>query len=231
MSSREIAELVEARHDSVKRAIERLVERGVIQLPPLVEVKNHLSQTVQEYRIGKRDSYVIVAQLSPEFTARLVDRWQELEQEAAKREIPKTLPDALRLAAELAEETLLLEKQLAEQAPKAQFHDDVCSELNGQTLQETAKELKTGRTRLCHFLRKHHLVMANLLPYQRYIDQGFFRVVHRVRKLPSTGETLSYPLTLVTGKGLTYLYQLLNKISLELPEHEERRHEPGDGVV
>lgn len=63
----------------MKRTIERLADRVVIQLPPLEEVKNHLGQTVEEYRIGKRDSYVIVAQLSPESTARLVDRWQELE--------------------------------------------------------------------------------------------------------------------------------------------------------
>jgi len=79
MSSREIAELVNSRHDDVKRSVERLAERGIIQLPPLADVKNHKGQTVKEYRIGKRDSYVIVAQLSPEFTARLVDRWQELE--------------------------------------------------------------------------------------------------------------------------------------------------------
>jgi phage regulator Rha-like protein len=82
-SSREIPELVESRHDSVKRTIERLAERGVIQLPPLVGVKNHLGQQVLAYHVGKRDSYVIVAQLSPEFTARLVDRWQELEAEKA----------------------------------------------------------------------------------------------------------------------------------------------------
>lgn len=31
----------------------------------------------------KRDSYVVVAQLSPEFTADLVDRWQELENQLA----------------------------------------------------------------------------------------------------------------------------------------------------
>ena len=30
------------------------------------------------YHVGKRDSYIIVAQLSPEFTARIVDRWQAL---------------------------------------------------------------------------------------------------------------------------------------------------------
>lgn len=79
MSSREIAELVEARHDSVKRTVERLQDKGLIQLTPLVEVKNHLGQTVLEYQLIKRDTYVVVAQLCPEFTARLVDRWQELE--------------------------------------------------------------------------------------------------------------------------------------------------------
>lgn len=37
MSSREIAELVESRHDSVKRAIERLADRSVITRPPMVD--------------------------------------------------------------------------------------------------------------------------------------------------------------------------------------------------
>ena len=85
--------------------MDTLAEKGLIQLPQIVEVTNHLGQTVTEYRIGKRDSYVIVAQLSPEFTARLVDRWQELEEQARRAHpvIPQTLPEALRLAADLAE--------------------------------------------------------------------------------------------------------------------------------
>lgn len=83
MSSREIAELVNSRHDSVKRTIERCAEKKAIQLPPLVEVKNHLGQTVQEFNLCKRDSLIVVAQLCPEFTARIVDRWQELEDSLA----------------------------------------------------------------------------------------------------------------------------------------------------
>ena len=79
MGSLEIAELLESRHDSVKRTIVRLQGKGLIQLTPLVEVKNHLGQIVTEYQLVKRDTYVVVAQLSPEFTARLVDRWQALE--------------------------------------------------------------------------------------------------------------------------------------------------------
>ena len=107
MTSLEIAELVQSRHDSVKRTIERLATSGAIQLPPMVEVKNNqsLSQNsktvvyVFEGEHGKRDSFVVVAQLSPLFTAKLVDRWIELEQSA----IPRTLSEALRLAADLAE--------------------------------------------------------------------------------------------------------------------------------
>ena len=37
MSSREIAELVDSRHDNVHVTIERLAERGVIALPALQE--------------------------------------------------------------------------------------------------------------------------------------------------------------------------------------------------
>ena len=96
MTSQEIAELVGARHDNVKTSIERLAGRKVIQLPPLQEVKNHLGQTVEQYLFsgekGKRDSLVVVAQLSPEFTGALVDRWQELEGQVRQQSQAPTLP-------------------------------------------------------------------------------------------------------------------------------------------
>lgn len=80
MSSHEIAVLVGSRHDNVKITIERLVSKGVISQPALQDgPKAGNGVVVQEYRVCKRDSFVVVAQLSPEFTARLVDRWQELE--------------------------------------------------------------------------------------------------------------------------------------------------------
>jgi phage regulator Rha-like protein len=102
MSSREIAELLDARHDSVKRTIERLAGKGVIELPPMVEIRT-ATNTGTEYRVGKRDSYVIVAQLSPEFTAALVDRWQELE--ASKAVALPSYAEALRLYADQIEAT------------------------------------------------------------------------------------------------------------------------------
>lgn len=116
MTSIEIAELVGSRPDNVKISIERLAKSGVIQLPALqvFEKINNLGlqRSVEAYVFegeqGKRDSIIVVAQLSPKFTARLVDRWRELEESAVN--IPKTLPDALRLAADLAEQKMQLER-------------------------------------------------------------------------------------------------------------------------
>ena len=92
MSSREIAELVEKRHDNVKRTIEMLVDRGVITLPQIEEVsfKDSIGKTqrVSIYNLCKRDTFVVVARLSPEFTARVVDRWQELESQQTKPQLP-----------------------------------------------------------------------------------------------------------------------------------------------
>ncbi|HHT7855869.1 Rha family transcriptional regulator [Pasteurella multocida] len=122
MTSREIANLVEARHDSVKRTIDRLVLRGVIVRPPLVDepIADMLGRprTDSVYHIGKRDSYIIVAQLCPEFTARLVDRWQELEEKQQKPTalLPQNYAAALRELAESVEREEVLRIENKQQA-------------------------------------------------------------------------------------------------------------------
>lgn len=97
MTSIEIAELVESRHSNVKVSIDRLVKRGVIK-PPALQHTNIINDLgvitgkrdfyVFEGEQGKRDSIIVVAQLCPEFTARLVDRWRELEEQVRKPALP-----------------------------------------------------------------------------------------------------------------------------------------------
>ncbi|WP_077902762.1 Rha family transcriptional regulator [Escherichia coli] len=97
MSSIEIAELVESRHANIKRSIERLVEKGIIRPAPLehTNIINDLGIVtgVRDFYVfegeqGKRDSIIVVAQNCPEFTARLVDRWQELENAVRQNAVP-----------------------------------------------------------------------------------------------------------------------------------------------
>lgn len=119
MTSQEISDLVESRHDKVKQSIERLVARGVISNPPMVDgIKSANGVTPQLYLFtgeqGKRDSIIVVAQLSPEFTARLVDRWQELESGLPKIPNFSNPAEAARAWAEQYEARLLAEKTKAE---------------------------------------------------------------------------------------------------------------------
>ena len=202
MSSREIADLVESRHDSVKRTIERLQDKGLIQLTPMVEVKNHLGQVVTEYQLIKRDTYVVVAQLSPEFTARLVDRWQELESQQMPQ-IPQTLSEALRLAADQAEQ---IEKQnllIEQQRPKVEFVQRYVEAGTTKSLRETAKILKMPERTMIDCLVGDGLLFrqsGNLLPYQKYHVRGLFDV-----KTGTTEYGHNYTQTRVTSKGIEYI--------------------------
>ncbi|AJO81782.1 phage antirepressor protein [Pseudomonas sp. MRSN 12121] len=155
MSSREIADLVDSRHDKVKQSIERLVERGVIVQPPMgdEQFRDSLGRPRAEsvYHVCKRDSFVVVAQLSPEFTAALVDRWQELEAQAAKPQQLTTI-EILQIAMESEKARLLLAAQVEQQATKihsleslfkeGMTHTQFCKGLNGVNVMQVGKFLE-----------------------------------------------------------------------------------------
>lgn len=180
MSSEEIAALVESRHDNVKTSIERLGARGVIQLPALQEVRNHLGQTVSVYQLCKRDSYIVVAQLSPEFTARLVDRWQELEAQAAL-----ALPDfsnpvaAARAWADAKESELRTAEALALAAPKAEYVDRYVAANGAKGFRQVAKLLGANEHEFRAWLQDEKIMYrlgGEWTAHQCHIDAGRFVV-------------------------------------------------------
>lgn len=180
MSSLEISDLVESRHDDVKRSIERLAERGVITLPPLAEVSNpgFGPRSISVYLVGKRDSYVVVAQLSPEFTARLVDRWQELEAGAAPA-VPKTMAQALRLAAEQAEQIEAQQLQLEAQRPAVEFVDRFVEVKSAKGFREVAKILGVKEREFIASLAADKIIFkqgSNWLPMAEHQHAGRFTV-------------------------------------------------------
>jgi anti-repressor protein len=207
MTSREIAELTGKRHDNVMPVCRALRDSGVcpqIQETPYANEQN--GQTYQQCVLNKRDSYVLVARLSPEFTARLVDRWQELEagtQPALNLRQPAQM---LAVAMQLAEMVQEQQAQLAAQAPKVKFAEAVGASEDLQSIGAVAKVLGTGSRRLFAWLRDNGILTATNLPMQHHLDAGRFRVVERTWR-DGDGRDHIHVKTMVTGRGITYLQQ------------------------
>lgn len=174
MTSLEIAELVQSRHDDVKRSIDRLTERGVISKPPLADgIKGANGVTPKLYIFsgekGKRDSIIVVAQLCPEFTAALVDRWSELERATT---LPQSFSEALQLAADQA-------RQLEIAAPKIQYFDAVADVGNLMTASTVGKKIGMSAQALnAHLvaLKVYDMRHKGKLFAQWFIDKGLGEV-------------------------------------------------------
>ncbi|MGG5837855.1 phage antirepressor KilAC domain-containing protein [Huaxiibacter chinensis] len=178
MSSREISELVKSKHGDVKRSAERLVAGGLLTAPLAQFDFTHNGNVYQEYRFNKRDSLVIVARLSPEFTAAVVDRWQELES-GSTPSIPKSFSEALRLAADLEEQKQRLSEELAIAAPKAEFVDRYVMATGSMTFRQVAKLLNAKEPEFRLFLLDNHIMYrlnGTLTPYHQHIEAERFEV-------------------------------------------------------
>ena len=161
MNSIQISDLVESELRAVNLSIERLAKKGVIQLPPMVKVENKQSTSPNRFanayefsgEQGKRDSIIIVAQLCPEFTARLVDRWQELENQPKSYNVDLNNPYALHKALlEYTEQVIELEhKNLGLE----QSIQTITQTPAGMKFQQACKILNIKRHVLAEWLSKH----------------------------------------------------------------------------
>lgn len=108
------------------------------------------------------------------------------------------------------------EKQqiIEETKPAIQFVEKVNNSINSITIAEFAKILGTGQIRLFALLREEGYLMNGRLknlPYQEFIDDGYFKVVERTYTNHLTGEECTYTKTLITGKGQIYLTKKLKE--------------------
>ena len=111
MSSLEIAAMVKAKHHIVTQVIDRLAASKIISALMAMGIKSNENVVSQIYILGQKDSYIIAAYLSPEFTPQMVDEWN-LKQGSIP--MPQNLGGALMQAcAKLATEEQVAEKAKA----------------------------------------------------------------------------------------------------------------------
>ena len=125
---------------------------------------------------------------------------------------PKTYVEALRALADAEEEKERLALENEEMKPKAEFYDTVAESSTTFEVGVVAKILNfgIGRNKLFKFLRNEGILNPDNIPYQQYVDAGYFRVVEMpYGKL--NGDTLVGKKTVVYQKGIDYIRKLLIK--------------------
>lgn len=125
---------------------------------------------------------------------------------------PKTYVEALRALADAEEEKERLALENEEMKPKAEFYDTVAESSTTFEVGVVAKILNfgIGRNKLFKFLRNEGILNPDNIPYQQYVDAGYFKVVEMpYGKL--NGDTLVGKKTVVYQKGIDYIRKLLIK--------------------
>jgi phage antirepressor YoqD-like protein len=217
MTSREIAELTGRRHDQVLRTARELVAEGVTQSVETPYLHEQNGQHYPQHLLTKRDSLVLVARLSPEFTGRVIDRWMELEAAAV------ALPDfsnpaaAARAWADAVEAKQALQIELESAKPALAFVDQYVRADAGKGFREVCKLLGAREPHFRAFLRDEKIMYflnGDWAPYAQHLDAG--RLVVKTGAAPSGH---AFTKALFTPKGV-------NWVAGEWAKYQLRSHVP-----
>ena len=107
-----------------------------------------------------------------------------------------------------------LNERIRHDQPLVEFANQVAGtdnliDMNAMAKLARAENISVGRNKLYSWLKRTGVLMSNNLPYQRYIDRGYFAVKESV--FETDGLKKTYQQTLVTGKGQVFIIGLLKK--------------------
>lgn len=216
MSSREIAYLTSSTHDNVLKSIRKLVSEGVVSCNETLYRHEQNNQMYPEFTLNFRDTMVVVSGYNADLRARIIDRWQALEQ-SAKPQIPQTYAAALLEAGRLAMELEQSQAQLAIAAPKAEFVDRYVESTGNLGFRQVAKLLKVKETDLREFLignKVMYRLAGVMTPYYDHIDAG--RFVVKAGMAEHGDSSHAYSQAKFTPKGVEW-------VAGELAKHEAKK--------
>ena len=104
------------------------------------------------------------------------------------------------------------DRQIEEMKPKADFFDAVADSKTAISMNEVAKVLNIkgyGRNNLFEFLRENKVLDRWNVPYQKYVDNGWFRVIEQ--HYQKNGEPIVTTKTLVYQKGVDGIRKMIER--------------------
>ena len=111
-----------------------------------------------------------------------------------------------------------LNERICHDQPLVEFANQVAGtenviDMNAMAKLAVEENIPIGRNRLFRWLRENEILMSDNLPYQKYIERGYFSVKESVFETGSMTKT--YQQTYVTGKGQQYIIGRLRKEFLQ----------------
>ena len=128
--------------------------------------------------------------------------------------IPQTLPEALRLAADLAEKNQKLLEEQKINAPKVDYCDQIVADNGAMTITKAAKVIGYPPRKFKDYIRQVGWLYANAdTPMQHVITSGYM-VLRYAHWTDNDGNYVEKPYAHITAKGMFVLYQRMRKEGL-----------------
>ena len=227
MSSREIADICEARHNDVIASIERLINEGVLRIgrntarPYLPEGGGRPTMV---YDLAKRDCLIVISGYSAVLRAKIIDRWIELEstRPAPAPALPRSFAEALRLAADQQDVIAAQAEQLAAAAPAVEFVGRYVESTGLMTFRQVAKLLQVKEPEFRQFLHAAkimYLLNGEWTAHAQHIEAGRFEVRAGTAKNDHAYNTAKF-----TAKGVEWVAGELAKWQLKQKQAQEVAH-------
>lgn len=120
--------------------------------------------------------------------------------------LARALQVANKVIANFKDEVKALSEKNAETLPKAVFYDAVTGSDDTIDMAQAAKVLNmgVGRNTLFKLLREKNVLQSNNIPYQQFIDKGYFRCIESKYDAPDGSTHISIK-TVVFQKGLDFI--------------------------
>ena len=180
MSSREIADLTGKELGHVNRDIRAMLD-SLQDDPELEHVREDQDGRgyTTAFHLGRELTYTLLAGYNVVLRRRVIARWQELEAQQAPK-LPQTMAQALRLAAEQAEQIEAQQEQLALAAPKVAFVDRYVAATSGEKgFREVCKLLGANEHEFSEFLARTKIMYrlaGKMTPHAEHLAAGRFKV-------------------------------------------------------
>lgn len=214
MTSLQIADVTGKRHSDVMRDVRSILEQGASERNfALASYDDKQGKPRPMYELTPKGCLILASGYDVVLREKIIDKLEEYRsmEKTGNFQVPQTFAEALMLAAKQQQLIEQQQKQIEAATPKIEFFDAVADSKDAIAMEAVAKTLNfrgVGRNKLFEILRDKQILLQNNMPYQKYIDRGYFRTIEQKYTIPS-GETRISIKTLVFQKGVNFIQGVL----------------------